>query len=213
MREHCKIGRSPGTRLALLIIYIFHIQFIALRTSHYTLNFILANWVKIAITLKLNACAHTYMYDADHSDEGMGGCMGGGGYAEKARGEHWVHCTEPVATHSTLYVWAGVFVLSLQDRVSLVPQIPQEAAYFWKEPIVSPDELSRIKIDDKGTECTYTIIIVDSSMWLCTAHSVVGYSISGDWATGMCRQCHVNVVIVEFLIRFWAETDKMSIYI
>ena len=68
--------------------------------------------------------------------------------------------------HNNMFCWAtGVlfFVLSYlyveQDRVSLVPQIPQEVGYFWTEPTISPDVFSQIKIDDKGNnnsiECTW----------------------------------------------------------
>ena len=32
--------------------------------------------------------------------------------------------------------------MHIQDRISLIPQIPTKAAYFWKHPVLSKEALS-----------------------------------------------------------------------
>lgn len=81
--------------------------------------------------------------------------------------------------HVLLSYWCSInflFYLRVeQDRVSLVPQIPQEVGYFWTEPTISPDVFSQIKIDDKGDNygmyvCTrflHVILHCIFSCWIC----------------------------------------------
>ena len=48
-------------------------------------------------------------------------------------------------------------VFCLQDRVSLLPQVPEEAAYFWTDPTLSSDTFTSINVDKKGKMCNNSI--------------------------------------------------------
>ena len=43
-------------------------------------------------------------------------------------------------------------VVSMQDRVSLLPQVPVEVAYFWKDPSINRDSLDKL-VDEPCALC------------------------------------------------------------
>ena len=58
----------------------------------------------------------------------------------------------------------------MQDRVSLLPQVPVEVAYFWKDPAINRESLDEL-VDEPCVLCEVTNINIPTCYYLFSDHS------------------------------------------